>query len=70
MTDKVIKNMLNSIDLDTLSVLERTEYNLLRSQGFSKMIALLKLVYHYNDLSYSLYEIKELVNEYELKIKL
>jgi hypothetical protein len=65
-----LKNDLDNFDIKNLDILETVQYNLLIKQGFTKMICLLKLVYHNSKLSYNLYQIKELVKKYELTIKL
>lgn len=69
MTDKIIKNMLRGVDLDTLDMIERKKYNYHR-QGLPKIQALYELVKENDDLSEPLQEIKELIEEYEITVKI
>ncbi|AKG94240.1 hypothetical protein AVT43_gp66 [Polaribacter phage P12002L] len=69
MTDQIIKNMLRGIDIDTLDMIERKKYNFHR-QGLPKIQALYELVKENNDLSEPLQEIQELIEAYEITVKI
>ena len=68
MTDKVIKNMLQNFDVDTLDMVEKKIYNTHRA-SLPKVQALYTIVKYGNDLSDGLNEIKEFIEDYEITIK-
>jgi hypothetical protein len=69
MTDKLIKEMLESVDLDLLTTFEITLYNRYR-QRLPKFLSVYKIISNYNDLSDELQEIKYFTKEYEKTIKI
>lgn len=69
MTDRIIKSQIEKFDLDTLDTFERLTYQQYRKSN-TKFISLFKIITENYMLSIGLEELKELIEEYELTVKI
>ena len=68
MSSKIIKQELDSFDIDSLELDEIEFYYALRAGLLSKRITLLEMI-KADNLGYHLNELKEIINEYDKKLK-